>query len=129
MPALDGAGVPCLVQGEIRFLHLGGDPGSGLAVPPRGGTALYDLRERGVLGRPKLVPPQAAAEAPRDPELGGDDYGSRIRRPPEDRTAVRIPGKDPPPVGLDETFDPEVAANREWTIAGSVPGVRKGVRR
>jgi hypothetical protein len=43
-------------------------------------------------------------------KLAWEQHGARIRRPPENRLIVVVPGENAMPIGFEETFRTEVAA-------------------
>ena len=124
-PAFDRMGMTRRMEGEIRSLHLGGNPGLGTGARPRRRATPHDRLERGIPGDFELVTPQPAPQATRDTELGRDNHRSGIGRPPQNRPAFAVPRKYPAPVGMNEPLRVEVAAYREGAVSRGVPGVRK----
>jgi len=46
----------------------------------------------------------------------GKEDGPGIGRPPQDRLIVGVPGKDAVPIGFEQSFGSQVAADGEQTI-------------
>ena len=49
-------------------------------------------------------------------EFVGEEYGPGIGRPPQNRLIVAVPGKDAVPVGFEQSFGSQVAADGEQTF-------------
>ncbi len=122
LPDLDGVGVSEVMEGAVGLPHLRRDPGAVLsgAGPPAGGN---HLREGPVERDPDEPLFQELPHAPGDAEFIREKDETGVRRPPEDRFAVAVPGEDPLPIGGEQALRREVAADGQQTaLFGMVDG-------
>ena len=92
--------------------HCGGDPGPG-GAGAKLAAGFHDGTKGPVAGDPERFLLQELSHAAGDPQIGGKEDAARIGRPPEDRLAFGIPGKDPLGIGAQEALRGEVAADGE----------------
>jgi len=59
---------------------------------------------------------KASFQAARDMKFAGKENGPGIGRPPQDGLIVVVPWKDAVPVGFEQSFGLQVAADGEQTI-------------
>src|SRR3546814_3483289 len=69
--------------------------------------------ERGVGAHLPAAAAQAAPEPGRQAHPVGAEHHARVRRPPQDRLALRVPGKDAVGVGVEQPGWRQVAARSE----------------
>ena len=120
LPRLDRVRVAHRVQDEIRLRHLLGDP---RAVLPGARRLLagadHALEGRVVADVVGAVGHDAPERAPHVDAIDPQD-AARIRRVPEDRQRLVVPGEDPRSVGEQEPLGREIAADREQPVLGLV---------
>jgi len=120
LPDLYGVGVSEVMEGAVGLPHFRRDPGAVLsgAWPPAGGNH----RPEGPVERDPDEPFfHELPHAPGYAEFVREENETGVRRPPEDRFAVGIPGEDPLPIGGKQTFGRKIAAYGNKTAWVGVP--------
>jgi len=111
------------VKLAVGILHLVGDPG---ALLPRAGhlRAVADHVAKGAVQADLIrALPERLAQGAGDPKLAGKQHEARVRRVPQDRLSVRVPGEDPAGVGPQQAAGSQVAAQGEEAAGISQLGV------
>jgi hypothetical protein len=114
-------GVSQAVQFLIGGDHLGGDPGSFRPV----GAAANDAGKVAVDRDNKSALAKRAGQPARDVEAVQLEDRPRIGRPPADRIAFVIPGKDAAEIGRQQDVRPQVAADAHQAVGVGPFGIVK----
>src|SRR5210317_1986056 len=104
-----------LVQALIGNDHVVRNPGS-LLMAARAGAATDNVRKRGIETHFCCGPAQFAAQPTRNVQVALQKHTAWIRRPPQERLAVVIPGKYSPAVSSQQAFRTEVAAGGKQAV-------------
>src|SRR5262249_84372 len=102
------------MQRGVGLDHGGRDPGPAFRILGTGAGTMPHNRLKTLVERyPEAARPKAALQAARDVEVFRKQHRTRIRRPPEDRLILVIPGKDSMTIGFEQPFSPKIATDRQ----------------
>ena len=94
-------GIAEFVQARIGVQHVTCNPGSSLGILRARSRALfYDVSKAGIERDGEHTQAKTSLEAAGDMKFVGEQYGARIRRPPENGLIVVVPGEDALPIGF-----------------------------
>ncbi len=103
------------MESPIGGDHLGHQPGAVIRGPGLGASG-DDGIEVPIHGGPESALAQGLAQGPGNPKPVRKEYGPGIWGPPEDGVADAEPGKDSPPVGIDQPRHAQVPAHGEEPV-------------
>ena len=113
------------VQAHVGVDHIGGDPAAPLTGTRNLGAAVHDALEGRVERQSEDRPAQRALQAARQVQLCRAKRHARIRRVPEDREPVFVPGKDAKRVREQQALGREITADGEQSVGLRLLGRRE----
>ncbi|CPM56167.1 Uncharacterised protein [Bordetella pertussis] len=136
-PGFDAVHESRRMPAAIGLLDGRADPGAGLAVARRGalvqdpgeGRVDAHLQARGgvVFGAGQGA--QALAQRVRGREVGACQHHARVRAPPQDGFALRVPGENAVRIGLGQPFGRQVGARGQQSVGIAQRLFDRGKRR
>src|SRR5512134_1868196 len=107
-------GVTHFVECRIGFDHCRRDPGAAFRILRAGaGASDHYLAEAGVESDREMGATNRSVKTARNMQFHGEEDGTRVGRPPEDRLIVVVPGKDAVAVRLEQPLRLQIAADGE----------------
>ncbi len=103
------------VQMDVGLLHRCGDPGA-VRIAARACAALDHVAEGAVERHLEIALTHPLAQAARDMQLIRIEHCARIRRPPQQRLAVLIPGEAAMSIGRQQPIGAQIASGRQKTV-------------
>ncbi len=114
LPDFHRMGITGLVQVNIGRDHLGHQPGAALAPIRSAGVNHGD--EITVQAEPEPAAIEDSPQRPGHVQVPWKQHQARIRRPPKNRLARRVPGKDAVAVGQQKPLHRQIAADGEQSF-------------
>lgn len=124
VPCLDRVGIAEIVESCVSVQHLSRDPGASLRILRTWSCTLFhDLSKASIERNGEHIRAEASFKTARHVKLLREQDGSGIRRPPENRLIVVVPGENAMPIGFEKALRSEISSHgKEALRRGSING-------